>query len=190
MNHRLILAFVLVFTALAVGLVACGDDSDDGDAATTAPATAAQSPEVAYATALDDAGMAFVDLGAAVASGDEAAAVASSIRDSVAAWEEAIAAASAAELTDDALADQRDALVASSPDFVAAWSAVADQWERSTGDGVLELVQQRTPITGGAQALGTAVEGALQSAGEEAKAQLEGLEEQIQDGLDEIESQG
>lgn len=147
--------------------------------------TAAQSPESVYATALKDAGAAFVDLGGAVVSGDEPATVASSIRESLAAWEQAI---DSAELADEALIEQRNALVASSGDFVAGWFAVADQWDRSTGDGILELVQRRAAIAGGAEALGTAVEGALRSAGEEAKVRLEGLQEQIQTGLDEIQS--
>lgn len=190
MTHRLVFISILLFAAIAVGLTACGEDSDSADSTTAATATAAQSPEEVYATALQDAGTAFVDLSAAVVSGDDPGEVASSIRDSVASWEQAIDSAESAELTDDGLIDQRDALVASSPDFVAAWSAVADQWERSTGDGVLELVQQRTPIADGAEALGSAVEGALQSAGEQAKDQLERLQEQIETGVEEIDSQG
>ena len=187
-RHRIILGAILLLASLAVGLTACGDD-DSGAADSTTIVTSAQSPERAYATALSGAGGAFVDLGAAIASGDDPTTVASSIRESLSTWEQAIAEADAADLTNEKLAGQRDALVASSGDFTAAWSAVADQWEGGEANGILELVQQRSAIAGGVEALAAAAEGAVEIAGAEAQDVLEGLQEQIDAGLDEIQSQ-
>lgn len=179
----------IIAAALAVGLAACGDDDSSGDAASTATA-AEQTPDQAYAAALRDAADSVAGLAGAVTSGDEPGMVSSSIRDGVGDWQSAIAAAEAADLTDATLVQQRDGLVAASPAYVDAWGAVADEWEGGTADGLLELVQQRSAISDGTSALATAVKGVLEEAGNEARAELEGVQSEIENALEEVRSAG
>jgi hypothetical protein len=186
---NLLAVLAIIAAALTVGLAACGDDDSGGDSGSTATA-AAQTPDEAYAAALRDAAGTVAGLAGSVTSGDEPAMVASSIRDGVADWQSAIAAAQAADLTDATLVEQRDALVAASPAYVDAWTAVADEWDGGTANGLLELVQQRSAISDGTSTLATAVEGVLQQAGSEARAELQGVEAEIEDALDQVRSAG
>lgn len=195
MLTRALLALVLA-AALASGLAACGDDDEpEGGgpataAATSTAATASTAPssEEAYAEALRDAAGALTDLGGAVVSGAAPQDVQQSITAALADWQGAIERAGAADLAEPALAGQRDDLVAASPQFVAAWTAVADEWASGRADGLLELVQQRAPIAAGARALSDAVEGALEAAGEEARSRLEGVGADISSALEQIQS--
>lgn len=185
---RVRVLLMLMAGLLAVGLAACGDD--DGEAAdpTTATATAPRSGEEAYADALRDASSAVSGLAAAVASGDDPATVEASITAALADWQDAVARAEAADLADASLDGQRDALVASSPAFVAAWTAVAGEWATSATNGLLELVQRRSDIAGATRALAEAVDGALAVAGEEARGALEGVRAEITSALEGITS--
>lgn len=195
MLTRALLALVLA-AALASGLAACGDDDEpEGGGPATAAATStaasastAPSSEEAYAEALRDAAGALTDLGGAVVSGAAPQDVQQSITAALADWQGAIERAGAADLAEPALAGQRDDLVAASPQFVAAWTAVADEWASGRADGLLELVQQRAPIAAGARALSDAVEGALEAAGEEARSRLEGVGADISSALEQIQS--
>ncbi len=186
MRIRILLA--LMIGVLGWGLVACGDDSQES-ATGTATATVPQSPEDAYATALRDAASAVGDMGSAFVSGDGAETVAESIRSALTRWEAAVEQAAAAELNDASLIEQRDALAASSTDFVDAGTAVADEWSTGAANGVLELVQRRAAIAGGVTALTDAVDGALQAAGDAARQRLEGVRDQLDAALEEIQSQ-
>jgi hypothetical protein len=185
---RVRVLLLLMAGLLVVGLAACGDD--DGEAAdpTTATVTAPLPAEEAYADALRDASSAVSDLAAAVVSGDDPATVAASITAALAEWEDAVARAGAAGLADASLAGQRDALVASSPAFVGAWTAVAEEWATSGTNGLLELVQRRSDIADATRALAAAVDGALAVAGEEARSALEGVRAEITSALERIAS--
>lgn len=187
-RSRILVVLVLLVASLALGLVACGGDDSGADAASTS--TAAQAPNEVYAEALRDAATATAGLAGVIASGDDPEDAAASIRDRLADWQDAISAADAAELTEMTLVEQRDALVAASPAYVEAWTAVADEWETGTANGILELVQQRSPISDGTSALATAVQGALENAGAAAADELRGVQQEIESALDEVRQAG
>jgi hypothetical protein len=193
MLARALIALVLA-AALASGLAGCGDDDTGSGGVSTTIATTSTTPSTAptaadaYDTALRDASGALADLGGAVVSGDPSQQVQQSITSALADWQAAINGAQAVDLADPTLADQRDALVSASPAFVSAWTAVADEWATSQGNGLLELVQQRAPIAAGAKALSEAVDGAIAAAGDEARGRLEDLRSEINSALEEIQS--
>lgn len=178
-----LVALLLAAVGVSLALAACGnDDSSD----TTTAATVAGSPEEAYANGLGSATEAVAGLGAAIVSGGSDEDVASDLRTSLDQWQSAIGDITDLDLTDD-LSSQRDDLVASSGAFVDAWNAVADEWESGATGGLLELVQQRTPIIDGIDALQSSVTGLLSVADEEISAQLEDAEDQLSEALSEIE---
>jgi hypothetical protein len=176
---------LLAALALGLGLVACGDDDSSADSTTQSTISAEQ----AYAEALIDASTAVGDLGAAIVSGRSGSETASSIESAVDEWNSAISAMEDLDLTGEP-ASQRDGLVSASEPFADAWTSVAQQWESSAVDGALELVQQRSPIISGVNALQTAVTGAISEAGGQLRSQLDSAASEITKALGEIQSGG
>ncbi len=179
-----VLVAALLAVAVSLALTGCGGDSSDDS---TTAATTTTSAEEAYANGLTNAAKALGSFGTAVSSGSSGEQTADDIRSAIGEWESAIGSITDLDLPA-SLQGQRDTLVADSRAFVDAWNAVADSYDSSATNGVLELVQMRSPILQGVDSLQAAITGALQAAGSAAQSELESAQNELTDALSEITS--
>lgn len=169
-----------------LALAACDSDSDSaGDSSTTA--TSLSGSEQAYAEGLANAAQAVASLGQAVASGSSGEQTADDIRSATRDWESAIGSIDGLDLPA-GLQGQRDQLVEDSRVFVDGWNEVANEYDSSATNGLLELVQMRAPILAGITSLQSAIRGGLEEAGSAAQTELESARDQLRDALSEITS--
>lgn len=185
-RRRLVGALIALLIAFLSGLAltACSSDGS-GDSTTTA--TSASSPEQAYAEGLANAARAIVSLGQALTTGSSGEQTATDIRSAIQDWESAIGSIDELDL-EASLQGDRDQLVEDSRAFIDAWNEVADEYDTSTANGLLEIVQMRSPILEGITSLQSAIGGALDEAGSAAQDALASAEDQLRDALSEITS--
>ena len=177
-----VLLLAMLLAVASIALTACDSDSS-GDSTTSDTTTV--SAEQTYAEGLTDAAQAVGSLGTAVVSGSGGEQTAEDIRSALDDWESAIGSIDGLDLPA-SLQDDRDRLVEDSRAFVDAWNEVADQYESSTTNGLLELVQMRSPILEGIDALQAAITGALEEGGDALQSELDSAQDQVTDALSEI----
>lgn len=172
---------IALFIAALSGLAFTACSSDDS----TTTATSTSSPEQAYAEGLANAARAVVSLGQAVTSGSSGEQTAADIRSATQDWESAISSIDVLDLQA-RLQGERDQLVEDSRAFVDAWNEVANEYDSSTTNGLLEIVQMRSPILEGITSLQSAIAGALEEAGSATQDVLASAEDQLRDALSQI----